>query len=940
MEVLFVLAAIAVVVVLFVTNSRQTSRIDQLERESKVQASNLDELRRLYSALLAARHVTPEMAPAPPGAPTAAAAPEPETITEAAPLVVEDVDLAETVETPETVAPEPAFSPSPFDDRGFPVSPGSEPVAASAGPWTTPPAPEHAPAAPARTFNWERFIGVSLPIWLGAITLSVAGFFFVRYVIEAGLFTPVFRVLLGILAAAGMLAAAELVRRRGISNGPQISAALAAAAIATLFASSYFASVVFELVPTTAGFLGMAGVTILAIVIALIYGRIVAVVGLIGGYVAPALFGSADPSAPILFGYLGAILVATFVVIRLKDWWAIAVPALLGPLVWIMIWSVLPGIAAQAVWIAGFGVLIPAVVLAAASNAWLPATAPLPLMDAKGRPATVGFAIAAGMAVAALGFLILVSQSPEIAAYWYGLILFAVLTVAAGAMRPAALGPAQLAPLAAAALGLIAWMGPTWDTAALPTALLFVVFALGAGDQFRRLQRPVLWATAVAFVAVFFFGYGAFRVAGWEAVAAQKHLWAVAALTMSAAMLGLLFAVGTKVAPPLAQSRVFAILAGAASAFISLLVVIELDPTLFPAAAALQVLGISVIHSGVRLRGLQVVAAIYGAIYVLLILGAGATAGVSSNSAIAFMLAKPVEEAPFVLLILPGIAFVLAATLFHRAAAVTLAGFLDVAALVLLAWGLVHLILPGVIDEPLRGLYVQAAKIMNPELLLAAAAIYAGRTLGRRALYIAGIVFAGLLALMMIIGLMLPLFSLWPVIDLPGAGILNVAWLALGTPALILLGIGWFVRQDPSRPTANFGRALSVAGVFALFALMMVLIRNAFHPDQLQGETSPGEFYAYSVGTLAFGVALLIGGVAVQNRGARMLSFVFVLAATVKVFLWDAAALEGLWRVLSFLGMGLSFLGISWLYARFVFGLGAGKQPSAAAEPPATPPGP
>jgi uncharacterized membrane protein len=148
------------------------------------------------------------------------------------------------------------------------------------------------------------------------------------------------------------------------------------------------------------------------------------------------------------------------------------------------------------------------------------------------------------------------------------------------------------------------------------------------------------------------------------------------------------------------------------------------------------------------------------------------------------------------------------------------------------------------------------------------------------------------------------------------------------------------VRQDPSRQTANFGRALSVAAVFALFALMMVLIRNAFHPVQLQGETSPGEFYAYSVGTLAFGVALLIGGVAVQNRGARMLSFVFVLAATVKVFLWDAAALEGLWRVLSFLGMGLSFLGISWLYARFVFGLGAGKQPSAAAEPPATPPGP
>jgi uncharacterized membrane protein len=133
------------------------------------------------------------------------------------------------------------------------------------------------------------------------------------------------------------------------------------------------------------------------------------------------------------------------------------------------------------------------------------------------------------------------------------------------------------------------------------------------------------------------------------------------------------------------------------------------------------------------------------------------------------------------------------------------------------------------------------------------------------------------------------------------------------------------VRSDARLAFANIGRGLSIFAVVLLFTLMLVEIRRAYHPDRLQGATGSAEFYSYSIGMLAFGVGLLLLGVALQNRGARALSFIFVLAATVKVFLFDAASLEGLWRVLSFLGMGLSFLGISWAYARFVFGLGRGR---------------
>jgi uncharacterized membrane protein len=37
-----------------------------------------------------------------------------------------------------------------------------------------------------------------------------------------------------------------------------------------------------------------------------------------------------------------------------------------------------------------------------------------------------------------------------------------------------------------------------------------------------------------------------------------------------------------------------------------------------------------------------------------------------------------------------------------------------------------------------------------------------------------------------------------------------------------------------------------------------------------------------------------------------------------KVFLIDAAELAGLWRVFSFLGLGLCLIGLSWFTTRFV----------------------
>ena len=52
----------------------------------------------------------------------------------------------------------------------------------------------------------------------------------------------------------------------------------------------------------------------------------------------------------------------------------------------------------------------------------------------------------------------------------------------------------------------------------------------------------------------------------------------------------------------------------------------------------------------------------------------------------------------------------------------------------------------------------------------------------------------------------------------------------------------------------------------------------------------------------------------------RYASLALTLLTVTKVFLLDAGSLTGLYRVFSFLGLGLSLLAISYFYSRFVFG--------------------
>ena len=147
---------------------------------------------------------------------------------------------------------------------------------------------------------------------------------------------------------------------------------------------------------------------------------------------------------------------------------------------------------------------------------------------------------------------------------------------------------------------------------------------------------------------------------------------------------------------------------------------------------AIAVLGLAGVHWRVPVRGLRILAAVYTVLYLMLIAG-----GVSLLAAVfgplTYLLVPDIAGHAFILLVLPGLALLIAATLFHVAArepSVNLVALLDIVGVASLAWGLQQLLVPNEFWWPASVTLTVAAKLATPELLLAAAAIVAAIVIG------------------------------------------------------------------------------------------------------------------------------------------------------------------------------------------------------------------
>ena len=903
-ELLGVLLAIAFFLGPWVLGIVALAKIGGLRRENA-------ELRRWAAELEIGRAAGPPAGEAP--RPSAAAAPPPpETIAAA-----EDEPVEPPVDAP-------AEEPEP---------PGEEP-----------PRPAVAPPVAASESLEERFT-VRWAVWVGALALALGGVFLVKYSIERGWIGPTVRVVLGILLGSMLIGLGHRLRSSPLQQlamaalkPAYVPPALVAAGVSTLYASIYAAYGLYDMIPALFAFVLLAGVSAASVGLALIHGPLIALLGLLGAFIVPALVSTDNPQAWALFPYLGAVLAGCLGVVRYRGWRWLSWVALAAATCWPLLWFVTqfgPGDAAPV----GAYVLA----LAALYLFLVPVTAE----EAPSPPADAGWdeklyaalgaggsaAWAAGAIAAWLAFVILRMDhygvvSLIVAGLLGALFMFAARRDARFDLMPWLGALTALAAIALWHLPVIAtWPEPIGvvegqaaGTIAGPivppafasftgwSAAYAALFAAGGFIALWGAARPARWASLSAAFPVLVLALAYWRITDF----AVSLPWGAASLALAGVLVLAAQRTAAHRSAPGMEGALAAYAIGAVAA-VSVAMTTTLEHAWLTVALSLELPAMAWIYSATKVEGVRRVALAVAAVVLARLL------------ANPFALDYPLGTTPIFNWLLygygiPGVAFFFAAREFRRSASDTLVAVLEAGVLafaVYLSWlEIQHFATGGTLQSTYGSLFERSLQTLA-WLGLSYGILLLRRRHARPVLDWGWRVIGGLACVHFLYwqGLVSnPMLGYESVGDWP---LFNLLALAYFVPAA--MGVLFFLeaaRQGYARIALFAGTAALVLG----FVWISYETRHAFHGDILyRGATVVAEWYAYSAVWLVYGGLLLALGIWRNHAGLRYASIAVVALTVAKVFLFDMSELTGLWRAVSFLGLGGTLVGVALLYQRFVF---------------------
>lgn len=218
-----------------------------------------------------------------------------------------------------------------------PVNPPALPVAPAAPPPLTRPQPVVAPlprvvyTPPPRqpawweSINWEQFLGAKLFAWLGGLALFLGVAYFVKYSFEHDLIPPVVRVAIGFVLGTGLIVGGLKISRQKYAVTAQT---LIGAGVVSLYAVTFACRSIyhFEFFGPVPTFLLMTLITATAFILAVrLRAQVVAILGILGGFLTPVLLSTGQNNPAGLFGYL-ALLDAGLIAVVLATGWRYLVP--------------------------------------------------------------------------------------------------------------------------------------------------------------------------------------------------------------------------------------------------------------------------------------------------------------------------------------------------------------------------------------------------------------------------------------------------------------------------------------------------------------------------------------------------------------------------------------------------------------------------------------
>ena len=187
------------------------------------------------------------------------------------------------------------------------------------------------PEPPKDQIDWFGRIAV----WVGGVALLMAGFYMVKYSIDTGLLTPAVRLWLTTGFGLALIIVGFITSIRSklqVSTG--IGQALSGAGIACLYFAAYAAVHLYDFIPSSGGFIAMAAVTLLAVVLSLKHGPPIALMGFIGGFLTPWIMSDNSGNTPALFSYLFIIYSAAQFLCLRRGWTVLMLVSVAGAYLW------------------------------------------------------------------------------------------------------------------------------------------------------------------------------------------------------------------------------------------------------------------------------------------------------------------------------------------------------------------------------------------------------------------------------------------------------------------------------------------------------------------------------------------------------------------------------------------------------------------------------
>ncbi len=747
-------------------------------------------------------------------------------------------------------------------------------------------------------------------IWLGGFCLALAGIFLVRYTVEQGLLGPTGRFISGLGLGAALHLSAEYLRRKTGEVHPAF-AAMAGAGSITLYASLLAGLRLYELINPGTAFLMMAVVALATMAMAYIHGPVLAAFGILGAYLVPILVSTAGGQIVIALTYVLIVSASALLLLRYvyRDWlwWGFVA----GAIGW---WLLTLDNGGADEFRPYYLTVLAYLVVAIPSFDWLLRNTVR--LDEESydyrsllnlEPVSERYLVFTQLLIV-LAFGISVMEAADVRSPWVWLLPGALFFLLARSRESLSWSPW---------LFLLALIGGWIAPQVVETEQGWTIELL-ANDA----QPGFLWyllATATATGALALWNYRTLRFkAAWSSLAAVGPILLLATgyvLTSYAinswywgAATGLVALAYVAAATQLQLrdlpgSHVAWLIVGGHFG-LALAAAMMLNTATLTLALAAQTVSIAVIINKLELPDLS---------WLMKLVVAAVVTRLTINP----WLLQYAETIHWPLWTYGG------STVFAIAATRILTKYQDIARwteaaalhlFVLTLWAeLRYVLYDGLVFEQ-EFTFVEA--LINIALFGALSLVYYRRSLvssNLRSLYV---VFSYLLLGLsagsyLYVALMTATSDSWVTESVGSTPILNSLLGAYGVPVLLAYLFARFHNPEHRK------QALGFMAVSA-FVFLSVQIRHLWEGtiSYANPPTSPGELYTYSAVWMVVAVAAILGGAwrfGLETYRAGMLLLAIVIA---KLFLIDMSDLEGLLRVASFMGLGLSLLGVSYLYQR------------------------